>query len=432
MILVDRALAERAGAGAPVRVAIVGAGFMGTRIARQIGRHVDGMDVVAVASRNRDDAVAALESADVADVDIVTSADEAERSLSLGRAVVSSRPLDVVRASGIDVVIEATGDVECGATVATAAIEAGAHVVLVNADADATLGPILKVHADRAGVVVTGTDGDEPAVAMNLIRYVKAVGYTPVLAGNVKGFFDPYRNPETQRAFAEAAGQGPRMITSFADGTKLSVECTILANATGLRARRRGMDGYRIAHVRDLLDVLDPDMFASGGFVDFTLGAEPGSGAFVVAAGTPGEDDAFMSYFKMGDGPLYLFYQPYHLPHLEAPLTAARAALFGDAAVTPCGAPVCEVVAVAKRDLRAGDVLDGIGGFDCYGMIDNVDTSRAENLLPIGLATGCSLTRDCPRDTPISLLHVERPSGRLCDRLYAEQLEHFRPAPNAR
>jgi predicted homoserine dehydrogenase-like protein len=429
VIIVDTALAERARTGNPIRVAIIGAGFMGSRIARQIGERVAGMEVVAVASRDSDDAVAALAGAGYDDIALVDSADDVARALAGGRVVATSSPLHVATAPGIDVIVEATGDVECGAAVSIAAIRAGHHVVLVNADADATIGPILKVYADRAGVVITGTDGDEPAVAMNLIRHVRSIGYAPVLAGNMKGFYDPHRNPDTRRAFAESVGQRPRMITSFADGTKLSIESTLLANASGLRVRRRGMEGHKIGHVRELLDVLDPASFAECGFVDFTLGAEPGTGAFVVAVGD-GREDSTMQYFKMGDGPLYLFYQPYHLPHLEAPITVARAALFGDAAVTPQGAPVCEVVTLAKRDLPAGTVLDGIGGFDCYGTIDNANAAHRADLLPVGLAAGCRLLREVQADSPIARTDVEPPGGRLVDRLYGEQLSHFHSATN--
>ncbi len=382
------------------------------------------MEVVAVASRDRDDAAAALAGAGYEEIELADSADDVERALARGRAVATVSPLHVASAAGVDVVVEATADVDCGAAVSLAAIGAGHHVVLVNAEVDATIGPILKVYADRAGVVITGSDGDEPGVAMNLIRHVRSIGYTPVLAGNIKGFFDHYRNPDTQRAFAESVNQGARMITSFADGTKLSIESTLLANASGLRVRERGMKGYTIGHVSELLGLLDPASFAQGGFVDFTLGAEPGTGAFVVAAGD-GREDSFMRYFKMGDGPLFLFYQPFHLPHLEAPLTVARAALFRDAAVTPRGAPVCEVVAVAKRDLPAGTVLDGIGGFDCYGVIENAAISRAESLLPIGMASECTLLREIERDEPVSRMDVELPAERLVDLLYTEQLSHF-------
>src|SRR5262249_46848072 len=142
--------------------------------------------------------------------------------------------------------------------------------------------PILKMYADRAGVVVTNTDGDEPGVTMNLLRYVRTIGLRPVLAGNVKGFIDPRRNPETQQAFADSVGQRPKMITSFADGTKLAMETTIVANAAGFRVARRGMYGHRCEHVRDVLELFSADELLDGGLVDYVLGAEPGSGAFVV------------------------------------------------------------------------------------------------------------------------------------------------------
>jgi predicted homoserine dehydrogenase-like protein len=132
-----------------------------------------------------------------------------------------------------------------------------------------------------------------------------------------------------------------------------------------------------------------------------------------------------MQYFKMGAGPFYNFYVPYHLPHLEVPLTAARAALFQDAAVAPLGGPVCEVITLAKRDLKAGEALDGIGGFTCYGMIDNYEVSAKAHLLPMGLSEGCRLRRDIPKDQPIAYADVELPAGRLCDQLRREQDIHF-------
>jgi predicted homoserine dehydrogenase-like protein len=300
--------------------------------------------------------------------------------------------------------------------------------VLMNAELDATVGPMLKVYADRAGVVATGADGDEPAVAMNLVRFVRSIGLEPVLAGNIKGFYDPYRTPATQQAFAAATGQDARMVTSFADGTKLSLESTLLANATGFGVARRGMYGHRCAHVRDVVESYDAEELLAGGLVDFVLGAEPGSGAFVVGYGADPRKAPQLRYFKLGDGPFYVFYRPFHLPHLETPLTVARAVLFGDAAVAPLAGPVCETVTVAKRDLHLGETLDGIGGFDCYGMIENVNVSRREALLPIGVARGCRLTRAVPKDHPIAYADVELPEGRLIDRLRAEQVARFEPA----
>jgi predicted homoserine dehydrogenase-like protein len=129
----------------------------------------------------------------------------------------------------------------------------------------------------------------------------------------------------------------------------------------------------------------------------------------------------YMPVYKMGEGPFYVFYVPYHLPHLESPLTAARAALFNDAAVAPQGAPVCEVTTVAKRDLSPGETIDGIGGFTCYGVIDNASACHEGDLLPMGLAAGCTLRRAVPQDQPLTFSDVEMPPERLVDRLWREQ-----------
>jgi len=431
VIIVDAALERREREGRPIRIGLVGAGYMGRGIALEILTPVVGMRLAAIANRTLEDAVQAYHDAGVDTVSTVDSVARLERALRTGRYAVTDDPLLLCRAEGIDAIIECTGEVEFGAGVALAAIEHGKHVVLMNAELDATLGPILKVFADRNGVVITNTDGDEPGVAMNLYRFVKMIGYRPVAAGNFKGMIDPHRTPDTQRAFAEQHSQKPRMITSFADGTKLAMEATILANATGFRVARRGMYGYRCAHVRDTLTLYRLDELLHGGLVDYVLGAEPHTGAFVLGYTDHPTKRQYMSYFKMGDGPLYAFYTPYHLPHLQVVPTIARAVLFHDATVAPQGEPVCDVLTVAKRDLQAGEVLDGIGGFSCYGTIDNADVVRRENLLPMGLAEGCRLTRDVARDQGISYDDVVLPEGRLADRLRAEQVAHFAEAVHA-
>ena len=302
-----------------------------------------------------------------------------------GHRVFTDNPQLLCRAANIDVIVEVTGEVEAAAHVVMAAIEHRKHVVLVNAELDATVGPILKWHADRAGVVITNADGDEPGVTMNLYRFVKSIGYRPVMAGNVKGFLNNHRNPDTQRAFADQHGQRAKMVTSFADGTKLAMEGAVLANGTGLRIGTRGMDGHKCSHVMEVLDLYSIDDLLDGGRVDYLLGAEPGSGGFVVGYNDHPAKQKYMKYFKMGDGPLYLFYRPFHLTHLEAPLSIARAVLFSDATIAPQGGPVADVLTVAKRDLGAGDVLDGIGGFTCYGMIDNAETTHCPESAADGL-----------------------------------------------
>jgi predicted homoserine dehydrogenase-like protein len=424
VIILDQALAEREADGNPVRIGLVGAGYM----ARGIAAHAEttkGVEIVAIANRTLERAVDIYAENRPNAAREVSTLDELEDAIARGSAVVTSDPLLLCRAESVDVVMDATGEVDLGLQVSLEAIANRKHVVLVNAELDATLGPVLKARATAAGVVITNTDGDEPGVTMNLFRYVSTIGLRPVLVGNIKGFIDQHRNPETQRAFADSVGQGPKMITSFADGTKLSMETTLVANATGFGVAQRGMRGLRCDHVKDVLSFYDPEELLDGGYVDYVLGAEPGTGAFVVGHTEHPVHREYLGHFKMGEGPFYVFYTPWHLPQAEACLTAARAAIFNDASVTPLAGPRCDVVTIAKRDLRAGEVLDGIGGFMAYGAIENAEVSRRERLLPMGLSEGCELSVDIAIDQPIGYDHVRVPEGRLVDRVRLEQDELF-------
>ena len=425
MIIVDTALKKRAAEGNPIRVALVGAGYMGRGIALEILTAFPGMHLAVIVNRDVAAAKEAYRLGGIADPVEVRAAGALEGTVKSRLHAVTDDPAIACRAGNIDVVVETTGDVEYGAMVALDAIQHGKHVVLMNAEADSSVGPILKVHADRAGVVYTYTDGDEPGVAMNLFRFVDSIGYKPVMMGQIKGFLNRYRNPDTQREFAERHRQKPAMVASFADGSKLAIESTIMGNATGFRPGRRGMYGHECAHVKDLLGHFSVDDFASGGLVDFVLGAEPHTGAFVIGYNDHPVKREYMSYFKFGAGPLYMFYTPYHLPHLQLPHSIARAVLFSDPTLTPLGAPVCEAAAFAKRDLKAGETLDGMGGFTCYGLIDSAETCSSAGLLPMALSVGCRLRCDVPVDAPIRYQDVMLPAGRTCDRLRAEQDAHF-------
>lgn len=429
MIIVDRALEKRQQAGKPIRVALVGAGYMGRGIALEMLTAMPGMELVAVSNRTLSQAERAYGEAGIPSVRAVETVAQLEAAVAKGQYAITDDAMLLCQAENIEAVIEVTGEIEFGAHVALEAMANGKHVIQMNAELDATVGPILKVYADRAGVVLTYTDGDEPGVAMNLYRFATTIGYKPVLMGQIKGFLDRYRNPETQQGFAAQHKQKPAMVASFADGSKLSLEGTIMANATGFKVGKRGMYGHRCAHVKDMLMHFSADqLLAGGGWVEYALGAEPGTGAFVVGYNDHPVLQQYMSYFKMGDGPLYLFYTPYHLPHLQLPLTVARAVLFRDATLTPLEGPVCDTLSVAKRDLKAGEVLDGMGGFTCYGLIDSYEVTQAENLLPMALCQGCRLTRDIPKDQPITYADVELPEGRLCDKLRAEQSAYFAPS----
>lgn len=425
MILVDQALAQRVRDNNPIRVAIVGAGYSGRNIAHQIINSFPGIRLVAIANRTVERAREAYAAAGVSDVCTVGSPGELEHAIRNGRSAVSGDPAAVCEANGVDAVIEATGTIEFGAGVVLDAVKHGKHVILMNVELDATLGPILKDYADRAAVVYSNSDGDEPGVAMNMIRFVRTIGLRPVLAGNLKGLYDPYRTPATQRAFAESHRQKAQTMTSFADGTKLSMELTVLANGSGFKVARRGMYGPQLPHVNDSGTFFRDKLLDGGGMVDFLVGAAPSNGAFVLGHSEDPVKAAYLKYLKMGDGPLYTFYTPFHLPQLEIPVTVARAVLFRDATVAPLGGPVCDSIAVAKRDLAPGEVLDGLGGFTCYALIENYDVAHRQNILPIGISEGCTVTRAVSKDQAITYDDVELPQNRLCDRLRQEQHDRF-------
>ena len=424
MVIVDTKLQERELQSRPIQVGLLGAGYLGRGIARQLLRPAPGMRLAAISNRTIAKAEGVLQEAGDDHYLRVTSTAQLEDAVARGRHAVAGDPMLLCQAGNIDIIVDATSDIEFGARIALCAIENGKHVVL-NAAVDSTIGPILKTHADRQGVVVTYTDGDEPGVAANLCRFVKGLGFRLVAAGNLKGLLDPYRTPETQRGFAERFNQSAHMVTSYADGTKLSMECTILANATGLQVGKRGMYGPKCAHVREAISLFPAEKLMNGGLVDYLLGAEPGTGAFAIGYSENRLDQEYMSYFKMGDGPFYVFYTPYHLTHLQVLSTVARAVLFRDATVTPLGKPVADVLTVAKHPLVAGQILDGIGGFDYYGQIDAAEVVRHEKLLPVALAQGCRLKRDLAKDAPITYRDVEVPAGRLCDHIRAEQDKMF-------
>jgi len=425
VIIVDTALEKREQNGKPIRVGLLGAGYMGRGLAIQITTAFrKGMRLSAIYNRDITKAHTAFEQAGVPDPVVTDSVATLEKAISNNKSAICESALAMCQADNIDVIVEATGDVEFGAQVSLEAIKHGKHVVLMNAELDAVCGPVLKSYADKAGVVITNVDGDQPGVTMNLFRWVKQLGYEPKLAGNIKGLQDRYRNPTTQKGFADQHKQGVKMITSFADGTKISMEMAVIANATGFGVDVRGMHGPTCEHVTQGIDLFSTEQLEKG-TIDYLLGAEPGPGVFVIGYNENPVLQQYAHYLKMGDGPYYMFYVPYHLPHLETPFTIARAALFQDAATSPIAGPVVEVLAAAKIDLKKGTALDGIGGYHCYGVAENADAFRRDNCIPMSLIDDCVLTRDIPKDGVITLDDVVIPEGRLCDKLRAEQNQLF-------
>ncbi|MEL4504446.1 Gfo/Idh/MocA family oxidoreductase [Luteococcus sp. H138] len=426
MIITDTLLQRAELAHQPIRVGVVGPGFMARGMMNHIHHTVPGMVITAVYARSLEKARAALDYAgygsdQVVDTDNASAVSAAARQ---GKVAVTDDHTALCASDEVDVVVDATGSVFFGAELALCAIEHGKHLVLMNAEVDATLGTILCKKAEAAGVVYTGMDGDQPGVQMNLIRFVRGLGLEPLVAGNIKGLQDEYRNPTTQEGFAKKWGQDPHMVTSFADGTKVSVEQALVANAAGFSVHQRGCLGRdHEGHVDELTGLYDlAELKALGGAVDYVVKAKPGPGVYVLATHDDPKQQHYLNLYKLGEGPLYSFYQPYHLCHFEVPNTIARAMLLGDACIKPLpDGPRVEVVPMAKRELKAGQELDAKGGYDYYGVCEKASIQRGENLLPLGLAEGCVLKRDIAKDEVISYADVEIPAGRLADALRTEQ-----------
>ena len=428
MWIVDTALKARADQKQPIRVGIVGAGFMCQGLTNQIVHSTPGMRVVAISNRRPERAVEVFKYAGCEDIVVAESQLKFDSAAARARPVATGDPMLLARSPHIDVLVDVTGSVEYGAHVVLEAFRHRKDVVLMNAELDATIGPILQTYADQHGVILTGCEGDEPGVQMNLYRWVKGLGLTPRLLGNVKGLQDPYRNPTTQQGFAERWGQNPAMVTSFADGSKISFEQSIVANATGFKVRSRGMSRglpYTgdVLKIGELYDV--EELRKLGGAIDYVVGT-PLTKVYCLAEHPDPKQQHYLNLYKMGPGPLYAFFIPYHLVHFEAPNAIARAVLFRDPTTKPLGGPVVEVCAVAKRDLRAGEVLDDYGMYMTYGEAVNADEMSAGRYLPEGLVQGCRLRRGIAKDAVIAYDDVVLPAGRLADRLRAEQYRKFR------
>ena len=428
MIIVDNALRKRAEEGRPVRVAILGAGFMCQGLTNQIVNSVPGMRLAAIYNRRGERAKQVWAYSGRTDAVEADSEKAFEIAAAAGKPIYTENAMAIARSPHIDVIVDTTGSVEFGAHVVLEAFKHKKDVVLVNAEIDATIGPILQTYAAKHGVIMSACDGDEPGVQMNLVRWVKGLGLIPRVVGNIKGLQDPYRNPTTQKGFAEKWGQNPAMVTSFADGSKISFEQTIVANATGFVVRSRGMSrglDYKddVMKIGSLYDI--DELRRLGGIIDYVVGT-PLTKVYVLAEHPDPKQQHYLSLYKMGDGPLYSFFTPYHLVHFEFPFAIARVALLRDQVAPPLGGPVVEVCAVAKRDLAVGEVLDDYGMYMTYGEAVNADEMCAQRYFPEGLVEGCTVVRAVKKDQVLTYDDVKLPPGRLADRLRAEQYRHFR------
>lgn len=419
---VENELAKREKSNNPIRVAIAGTGFIGRGLINQLGL-LKGIKLVAVANRNLEKALVVLRQAGKTtnEIEVCGDVQEIARATECGRIAIVSDLL-LLADTAVDIVVDCTGNPMSGAILAQAVMERGINFIAAP-EMDSIAGLALKNLAQEKGVVYSGADGDEPGVALGLLRYVSMLGFNIVAAGKFKGFYDCYANPETVKPWAEKYAQNPYMIASFADGTKMNIEMALLANASGLVPDKRGMHCLKgsLDTVAELLKTREQGgILSSQGVVEVVRNVEPSGGVFVVASTTNPQIMKDLQYLKMGDGPNYLFYRPYHLCSIEMVITIIRATIHGEASIAP-QKMVAGVLTVAKIPLKPGDVLDSIGGYTFYGLIDKEEIIRKQKLLPVALACGARMLCNKNVDEPITLQDVELDRDSLLYRLWSNE-----------
>jgi len=391
-----RELAARAETGNPIRVGVIGSGEMGTDLVTQMSL-MRGIEMAAIATRRPHTALDAMTIAygDDSRGRVADSPARATAAIEAGRIAITSAET-LVTTPNIDVVIDATGKPGVAADYDLMAMEHGKHLVMMNVEADVTIGPYLKAQADRLGVVYSVGAGDEPSSCMELIEFVSALGLPIVAAG--KGKNNPLRHdavPDDYRAEALRRNMNPRMLVEFIDGSKTMVEMCAIANATGLVPDVPGMHGPstdRDNMAKVLIPKADGGILNSSGVVDFTVGKGVAPGVFVIVRAEHPRIIERMDDLHIGHGPYYAFFRPYHLTSLEVPLTCARIMLHGKPDMVPLPNPVAEVCAVAKRDLKPGETFDAIGE-TCYRSFTmSIGDSRAAQAVPVGLLEGGKVT----------------------------------------
>ena len=375
---------------------IVGAGQMGEGLAITMER-MEGMEARVIADRGSGRSAAIYRSAGICESDIVKTDDiaRAAEAISDGKRVSTTNPA-LASAPPLDITVEATGLPEMGAKVALGAIEAGKHVMQMNVEADATVGAILRLRAREAGVVYTLSGGDEPGAIAELHEFAVTLGFEVVSVGKGKNNpLIPTSNPETVADTARRQMMNPKMLASFVDGSKTMMEMTTISNAIGFLPDVRGMHGPEVTPdtlAYTYIPQADGGIFSEGGRVDYGRGIAPG--VFLVFTTDHPKLMRDLRYLKVGDGPYWALYRPYHLTSLETPVSIAKAVLRRETTLATDSLPSAETVAVAKKPLRSGEVIDGLGGFCVYGVIEKATIARRENLAPLGLLTGARLTSD--------------------------------------
>lgn len=421
-----RDLQKRAETGKPIRIGLVGSGEMGTDIVTRVA-HMPGIEVGAISELRPGAAAKAVDIAYQSEGHWAEakSQDRLNSVMEGGKIAVTDDVNLIINSGLIDVVIDATGVPAVGAEIGLRAMEHGKHLVMMNVEADVTIGAYLKHEADRLGVMYSLGAGDEPSSCMELIEFVSAMGHTIVAAGkgknnplNIDAVPDDYQEEATRR------NMSVRMLVEFVDGSKTMVEMAAIANATGLVPDCPGMHGPK-ATLPELSQVLVPrkdgGVLSKVGVVDYSVGKGVAPGVFVVAEmGHPRVRER-MEDLKMGHGPYFTFHRPYHLTSLEVPLTCARVVLHGKADMVPLAKPVAEVCAVAKKDLKPGDTLDAIGEYCYRAWIMTAPEARAAGAIPCGLLHGAAVTAPIAKGALLTTANVTVPPGSKIAELRARQ-----------
>ena len=421
-------LAKRASENNPIRVGIIGTGKFGAGLVAQLSQ-MEGVETSAIADINLAHAKHAYTASCVATdaIKVVNNIEGLNEVIHSGKRAITEDGLLLPQSDLIDVVVEATGIPEVGARMAYHTLTHNKHLVMVNVEADVTIGPYLSRLADTAGVVYTLVDGDQPGVTMNIVDWAKTLGFEIVAAGRGTVFYGDDREgtPDTvperfgfSQEMIERRTINLKMFNSFRDGTKAQVEMTALANMTGLPPDVRGMHepSLNISEIAPAFSLQEEGgLLSQHGVVELAnsiaddgvtpLDSPLRMGVFVVIrTDHPFIQEDLVGYHLHpgGNGKNFLLYRPYHLVAVAAPISIIKAALHGQPTGTPLTKPTAEVITVAKRHLKQGEILDGGGGYTVNGLIEKAETAHSENLLPLGLAPGAKLKQDLTKGAAIT------------------------------
>lgn len=352
---------------------------------------------------------------------------EMHEALSQDQIVVCEDGELVAQCELLDAVVESSSSIGPAGNFAVKTLQSEKHLILMNSEIDLLFGPYLMQLAAANNVTFTSCDGDQYGVINHLIDDLQFWGFELVMAGNIKGYLDRYVNPDLIIPEADKRNLDYNMCTAYTDGTKLSIEMAIVANTFGLSTLTPGMYGFRTARVEDVFQVFDFAQIWENKvpFVDYILGAEPGGGVFVIGYCNNDYQRQMMQYYKMGNGPFYLFYRPYHLCHVESMKSILAVANQDERYLMQPKHGFCtNVYTYAKRDLKAGESLDGHGGFTCYGLIENTSDNETNPGLPICLAENLTIKRHIRKDEKIHLADVLWDSTRPDFALYLKALSY--------